>query len=154
MDPGTHDRGMSLSAAALVLQTELAELVELALQVQHTKWSLVSDVPDVDTRLFGDIIADAWQHAEAIAEALRTRGFAPDARIPTIASNRALYPTAGGWQGADAVRGVGYALGRSAAWARERAEQCEAEPDLAGMLGAIGTSLDGWARAVLASSTV
>ena len=53
-----------------------------------------------------------FRDAEAIAEALRTRGFAPDARIPTIASNRALYPTPGGWQGADAVRGVGYALDR------------------------------------------
>ena len=45
MGPRANDRSESPSAALQILQTELVELVELALQIQQMKWTLVPEVP-------------------------------------------------------------------------------------------------------------
>jgi DNA-binding ferritin-like protein len=153
MGPRAHDRTANLSAPVRILQTELCEVVELALQIQHTKWSLVREAPEASTRLLADIVTDAWHRADRVAEELRTRGTAPDARIRTIASNPSLYPTPGGWLEPEAITRIGNALGRSATWARERGEELDDEPDLAHLLTAIGSDLDKWAGAVRDVST-
>ena len=148
----TNDRAGSVSAPLQILQTELGELVALALQLQQTKWSLVPDATAAHTRLLADIVADAWQRADAVAEELRTRGVAPDARIRTIASIPALYPTPSGWLEPSAVARVGHALGRSAVWTRERSAELDGEPELERLLVAISSALDGWVNAIRAAS--
>jgi DNA-binding ferritin-like protein len=152
MGPRAYHQAERLSEPVRVLQTELRDLVELALQVQHVKWSLVPDAPVTSAQLLADVVADAWHRADLVADELRSRGSAPDARIPTIASNPALYPTPGGWLDAPMVVGVGHVLGRFATWAHERAEELPDEPEVAHLLTAISRGLDEWSAAVLASA--
>jgi DNA-binding ferritin-like protein len=153
MGPRANDRSESPSAALQILQTELVELVELALQIQQMKWTLVPEVPALSTRLLTDVVADAWYRADAVAEELRARGTAPDARIRTIAASPALYPTQGGWLEPSTVARAANAIGRSATWARERSAQLEGEPELERIFVAISSGLDEWVSAVRAVST-
>ncbi len=153
MGPRMHSRSDSMSTPVQILETELLDLVELALQAQQTKWSLVPDVRGESTQMLTEVVAGVWDRADRVAQALRAHGTPPDARIQTVAASPALYPTPSGWLDASAVTRIAQMLGRSAIWARERRDELTDEPDLANLFAAIGSSLDNWAVAVRALST-
>ena len=85
MGPRMHSRSDSMSTPVQILETELLDLVELALQAQQTKWSLVPDVRGESTQMLTEVVAGVWARADRVAQALRAHGTPPDARIQITA---------------------------------------------------------------------
>jgi starvation-inducible DNA-binding protein len=130
------------SLAAGELQTQLRDLLCLAVVADHVRWVLVGDGA---AELAGRLTAAAatWRAlADQVAKRLATLGVAPDGRVRALAQDIPLNWVPDGWLGVDeASRLLADRLTTLAEWARYRRSQA-LDPDTVRLLERVCTSLD------------
>jgi starvation-inducible DNA-binding protein len=113
----------SLDRAALadVLQTELQDLLCLAIVGDHVRWVLAGDeVAGLEGWLI-DATAQWREWADQVAKRLVALGVAPDGRVRSLAKDIPTNWVPDGWlQFDDARRLLGDRLSRVSSWARDR----------------------------------
>ena len=113
----------SLDRAALadVLQTELVDLLCLAIVGDHVRWVLTGDEVAELERWLIEATAQWRDWADQVAQRLVAIGVAPDARVRSLAKDIPTNWVPDGWlQLDDARQLLGDRLGRVSRWARDR----------------------------------
>jgi starvation-inducible DNA-binding protein len=110
-----------LKVVGEALQGALTDLVDLALVAKQIHWNVVGPrFRSVHLQL-DEVVTDAREYSDAVAERASALGIAPDGRSSTVASTSAIGTVKEGWQqDGDAVRTMADALYAVITKARER----------------------------------
>jgi starvation-inducible DNA-binding protein len=110
-----------LKVVGEALQGALTDLVDLSLVAKQIHWNVVGPrFRSVHLQL-DDVVTDARQYSDTVAERASALGIAPDGRSSTVASTSAIGAVKEGWQqDTDAVRTMADALYAVITKARER----------------------------------
>jgi starvation-inducible DNA-binding protein len=124
------------------LQSELQDLLCLAIVGDHVRWVVVGDgAPELADWLID--ATDAWRAwADQLAKHLVGLGVAPDARVRSLAKDIPWNWVPEGWLSLDEARRlVADRLRRLAEWARVRQSQVT-DPEIVRLLGVVCTGLE------------
>jgi starvation-inducible DNA-binding protein len=126
------------------LQQVLVDLIALHLQAKQAHWNIVGhNFRDLHLQL-DDIVDEAREASDTIAERMRALGATPDGRAPTVVATASLAPLPPGEQdSAMVVDLITSALRQAAATARSVHDEVDAEdPTSADLLHAVISSLE------------
>ncbi|MFR9674502.1 Dps family protein [Streptomyces sp. TR06-5] len=103
------------------LQGALTDLVDLALVAKQIHWNVVGPRFRSIHLQLDEVVTDAREYSDQVAERASALGVAPDGRSATVASGTAIGPVKEGWQqDVDAVRTMADALFAVITKSRER----------------------------------
>jgi starvation-inducible DNA-binding protein len=111
------------------LQASLVELLDLALQGKQAHWNVVGPLFRPVHLELDDIVAEAHEAVDTVAERLSALGSVPDGRAATVAGNSPFeaFPD-GNVADRQAVALIGARIDLLVAHLKERIERCAVDP--------------------------
>lgn len=110
-----------LKVVGEALQGALTDLVDLSLVAKQIHWNVVGPRFRSIHLQLDEVVRDAREYTDTVAERASALGIAPDGRSSTVASHSAIGAVKEGWlQDGDAVRTMADALYAVITKARER----------------------------------
>jgi len=137
----------SVEISGYRLQSTLADLADLTLQIQHLRWNLDDDDLALRSKL-DDFDALVRASADAVASGLRALGVAPDGRVGTIYRDLLFDPLPPGpFSGPGAVGALARRLTQFGSRIRESIDVLtEADDESSRLLEAISVEFFAWAE--------
>ncbi|MDG4751597.1 DNA starvation/stationary phase protection protein [Micromonospora sp. WMMD718] len=89
--------------AGQALQQTLVDLIDLALDGQQARWTIIGPRSPVLRPDLEEVVEVARRHADIVAERAATVGVAPDGRAAAVATGSAVAQWAPGWERDDLV---------------------------------------------------